>query len=72
METFVLATDPTRTDRMNVAPPREASEDAPALLAKAERCRRLSAGISDRQTSDVLTRMAMNYEDAAHRLKLED
>ena len=67
-----MATDPTRNDPMNAAPPHDASEDAPALLAKAERCRRLSAGISDRQTSDVLTRMAMNYEDAAERLKTEE
>ena len=57
---------------MSATPSTTASEDAPALLAKAERCRRLSAGISDRQTSDVLTRMAMNYEDAAQRLKSED
>ena len=44
-------------------------EDAQILATKAERCRRLAAGISDRQTAEVLTRMAVNYEQAAERLK---
>ncbi len=43
-------------------------EDAGALKAKAERCRRLAAGISDKQASEVLKGMAYSYEEAAHRL----
>ncbi|URD61573.1 hypothetical protein M8312_03400 [Sphingomonas sp. KRR8] len=39
------------------------------LAEKAERCRRLAAGISDRQAADVLRGMALQYENSAARLK---
>jgi len=38
---------------------------AEELLVKAARCRRLAAGISDRQAADVLNTMAENYEHDA-------
>ncbi|GAA4016653.1 hypothetical protein GCM10022280_14650 [Sphingomonas swuensis] len=43
-------------------------QDGDSLLAKAERCRRLAAGISDSEAADVLRRMAVGYEEAAERL----
>ena len=43
----------------------ENSEQAALLAGKAERCRRLAAGISDKQASDVLRSMAENYERSA-------
>jgi len=36
---------------------------------KAERCRRLAAGISDRQAAEALRIMASQYEDHAAALK---
>lgn len=39
------------------------------LTEKAERCRRLAAGISDRQAAEVLRSMALQYEDGALRVK---
>jgi hypothetical protein len=39
------------------------------LTGKAERCRRLAAGISDRQASEVLRSMADNYERSAAQLR---
>jgi hypothetical protein len=44
-------------------------EDAGTLVSKAERCRRLAAGITDKQTTDVLMQMAQSYEQAAERLQ---
>ncbi len=41
---------------------------AAELFSKAERCRRLAAGVNDRQAADVLRAMAENYEEGA-RLK---
>nr|WP_314445040.1 hypothetical protein [uncultured Sphingomonas sp.] len=38
------------------------------MRVKAERCRRLAAGISDKQTSEVLKGMAQSYLEAADRL----
>jgi hypothetical protein len=65
----VLATDPTfEPSAFNIPALPDPCEDAEVLAVKAERCRRLAAGISDRQTSDVLLRMAENYEQAAERL----
>ena len=46
-----------------------AGTDPSILLQKAAKCRRLAAGISDRQAYDALTMMAQNYQDAADRLK---
>lgn len=43
-------------------------EDGKSLTAKAERCRRLAAGISDTQASEVLKGMARSYQEAADRL----
>jgi hypothetical protein len=63
-----LATDPTQTpaDRID-GEPRPGNNDNPGdLLEKAARCRRLAAGISDRQAADVLRTMAHNYEQSAH------
>ena len=45
-----------------------AADDAATLSSQAERCRRLAAGISDRQAAEVLREMAQNYEEGA-RLK---
>jgi len=39
------------------------------LIDKAERCRRLAAGISDRQAAEVLRSMALQYEDNAARVE---
>jgi hypothetical protein len=44
-------------------------QGAETLADKAERCRRLAAGISDRQAADVLRGMALQYENSAARLK---
>ena len=44
-------------------------EDSGTLKAKAARCLRLAAGISDKQASDVLKGMARGYEEAADRLR---
>jgi hypothetical protein len=44
------------------------ADDAARLASQAERCRRLAAGISDRQAAEVLREMAQNYEEDA-RLK---
>jgi hypothetical protein len=43
-------------------------QDAATLATKAERCRRLAAGISDKQASEVLRSMAENYERSAARI----
>ena len=43
-------------------------QDAATLATKAERCRRLAAGISDKQASEVLRSMAENYERSAARM----
>lgn len=49
-----------------------APEDQIAELnVKAERCRRLAAGISDKQASEVLRHMASNYEQSAAKLSGE-
>lgn len=45
-------------------------DDSGLLQAKAERCRRLAAGISDRQAADVLKGMAQSYQEAADRLTI--
>ncbi|WP_205481713.1 hypothetical protein [Sphingomonas arenae] len=46
--------------------------DAAELALKAERCRRLAAGISDQRAADVLRTMAANYEQSAARLSDRD
>jgi hypothetical protein len=38
---------------------------APDLLAKAAQCRRLAAGVCDREAAEVLRAMAENYEAGA-------
>ena len=43
------------------------AESGESLSDKAERCRRLAAGISDRQAADVLRGMALQYEENAAR-----
>ena len=43
----------------------EAGEQASLLAGKAQQCRRLAAGISDRQAAEVLRSMAENYERGA-------
>jgi hypothetical protein len=67
---FVLATDPTR-DGLDQPVTKDTAvpEDRSSLNAKAARCRRLAAGISDRQASDVLSSMARSYQAAADRLE---
>ncbi|HVF83357.1 MAG TPA: hypothetical protein VM913_04210 [Sphingomicrobium sp.] len=42
--------------------------DVAALAVKAERCRRLAAGILDTQASEVLRSMADDYERSAAEL----
>jgi hypothetical protein len=66
-----LATDPTfDPSAFSIPTLPDPCEDAEVLVVKAERCRRLAAGISDRQTTEVLLNMAENYEQAAQRLKI--
>ncbi|GAA4008681.1 hypothetical protein GCM10022211_22900 [Sphingomonas humi] len=64
-----MASDPKIGFDIRVGDFPDPSEDSATLTAKAERCRRLAAGISDKQASDVLTGMARGYQDAAERLK---
>ena len=45
-----------------------AVEQYEKLAGKAEQCRRLAAGISDRQAAEVLRSMANTYERSAERL----
>ena len=59
---IVASTANSWTDRSSEA------GDASALLVKAERCRRLAAGVNDLQAAEVLRSMAREYEDGA-RLK---
>jgi len=44
-------------------------DEAAALAGQAERCRRLAAAIGDRETSDLLSRMAEGYERNAAALR---
>ncbi len=61
-----MASDPNRESMSENGP--SDVEDAGVLNHKAARCRRLAAGISDKQASEVLTGMARNYQEAADRL----
>lgn len=63
-----MATDPKREVNLVIGDTPDPCEDAGMLQAKAERCRRLAAGISDRQAAEVLTGMAKSYQDAAEGL----
>ena len=65
-----MATDPKDTQFGGAGPDGAAihSKECAELSTKAERCRRLAAGISDRQAADVLRKMAVNYEKSAERL----
>jgi hypothetical protein len=65
---IALATDPTRELKLSIGDHPNPCEDPTMLHAKAERCRRLAAGISDKQASEVLNGMAQGYQDAANRL----
>jgi hypothetical protein len=67
---LILATEFTNQIALTSFP--DPCEDAQSLTVKAERCRRLAAGISDPQTTAVLNAMAKNYEEAAERLKSGD
>jgi hypothetical protein len=64
-----LASDPLDNAFISIPPVLNPCEDARTLASKAERCRRLAAGISDKQTSDVLIGMARTYEQAAEQLQ---
>lgn len=65
----ILATDPNREEAPLDGPAlTDPGDNAAVLSDKAARCRRLAAGVSDRQAADVLTAMARNYEEAAERL----
>jgi hypothetical protein len=70
---LTLATDPTSDfpalDLSQLSGP---CDDVPTLQSKAERCRRLAAGISDRQTSEVLIKLAVGYEQSAEQLSRKD
>jgi hypothetical protein len=66
--TLTLASDPTHDAKFSIGEYADPCDDPIVLKAKAERCRRLAAGISDRQASDVLKGMARSYEEAADRL----
>jgi len=52
-----------------VQPSGQSVESAGDLARKAERCRRLAAGISDRQAAEVLRAMAVQYENGGSDLK---
>ena len=68
-----MATDPSRDIQdFAVNTSVDPCQDAGTLATKAERCRRLAAGISDRQAAEILRNMAVNYEDAAARLSNKD
>jgi hypothetical protein len=68
-----LATDPNRESLAGDGEMSFSSrEDADTLMVKAARCRRLAAGVSDRQAAEVLMRMARSYEEAAARLNCGD
>ena len=65
-----MITDPK--DGMQVgaiASTEELEPNAESLIVKVQRCRRLAAGISDRQAADVLRGMATQYEENATRNK---
>jgi hypothetical protein len=66
-----LASDPSFETKFSIIDLPDPCEDVGALKAKAERCRRLAAGISDKQASEVLKGMARSYQDAADRLDSE-
>ena len=70
--TFALASDPTSETKFSISSLPDPCEDSGSLKAKAERCRRLAAGISDRQAAEVLKGMARSYQDAADRLDGEN
>lgn len=63
-----MASDPTPEPRPVPGNSAECREEIGSLRIKAERCRRLAAGVSDKQAADVLKGMARNYQDAADRL----
>jgi hypothetical protein len=63
-----LASNPTFDAKFSIGDHADPRDDPVMLKAKAERCRRLAAGISDRQASEVLKGMARSYEEAADRL----
>ena len=63
-----MATDPNREVKLTIGDHPDPCEDSGLLHAKAERCRRLAAGISDKQAADVLKGMAQSYQEAADRL----
>ncbi len=63
-----MATDPTREESFSIGDHPDPCGDSHLLRVKAERCRRLAAGISDKQTSEVLKGMAQSYLEAADRL----
>ncbi len=66
-----MASDPSSEKSFGIPFQLDPCEDSGVLKAKAERCRRLAAGISDKQASDVLKGMAHGYEEAADRLGRE-
>jgi hypothetical protein len=68
---LALATDPNPEMNFTVGNHPDPCEDPGMLQAKAERCRRLAAGISDRQASEVLKGMAQSYMDAARRFSVD-
>lgn len=63
----MLTSDPS--DNRQVASDGPLTRLDETLTEKAERCRRLAAGISDRQAADVLRGMALQYENGALRVK---
>lgn len=65
---LALATEPTREVKLTIGEHPDPCGDSRMLKAKADRCRRLAAGISDKQASEVLAGMAQGYQDAANRL----
>ncbi|WP_300974607.1 hypothetical protein [Sphingomonas sp. LHG3406-1] len=71
VEAFTLATDPTR-EVFDEAARLGDHDDKASLTLKAERCRRLAAGVSDRQAADVLNGMARGYQAAADRFDQQD
>lgn len=65
-----MATDPNPEMKFTIGDKSDLCQDSGVLQSKAERCRRLAAGISDRQAAEVLKSMAQSYQEAADRLTI--
>jgi len=60
---------PNTLNSLDPTPVTSHADEAAALVGQAARCRRLAAAIGDRETSDLLSRMAEGYERNAAALR---